>query len=59
LTTCIVSEKNWNTKEEKSKSTMHVLYWQKGTSWDEVMLSSTKIKPVTLIGELCLAGGII
>ena len=33
--------------------------WQKGTTWDEVMLSSEKIKLVAIaIIELCLSEGI-
>jgi len=33
--------------------------WQKGTSWDEAISNSEKIKPIALsIGKLCLAEGI-
>jgi len=34
------------------------IVWRKGTSWDEVTISSEDIKPVSLsIVELCLAEG--
>ena len=62
LTPCVVSEKNWNTKEDNDKPMMHVLYilrWQNATSWDEATPNSKEIKPIALsIVELCLGGGI-
>ena len=50
-TPCTVSEKNWNTKEDKGKPMMHVLYvlrWRKGTCQDEAMSNSEEIKHVAI-----------
>ena len=58
LTTCVLSEKNWNTKEDKSKSMIHALYallWRKGMSQNEAMSSSAR---VLSIAEPHLAEGI-
>ena len=64
-TLCLSAKKYWNTKEDKGKSMMYVLYilWlTKGTSWDKVTLNtpcSQEIKTVaSSIVEICLAGSI-
>ena len=59
LTSCIVSIKNWDTKEDKGKSMMHVLYvlqLAKRHILGQSGMNSEKIKPVPLcIVELCSA----
>ena len=40
----IVSKKKWDTKEDKGKHTLYVLWYAKGTSWNETMLTSEKKK---------------
>ena len=54
----IVSKTKWNTKKDKGKSEMHLLYvydWRKGTSQEKAMSNSEEIKPVAIcIVELCI-----
>ena len=55
LTSCIVSEKNWDTKGDKGKCVLFVhTAAGKDTSWDKEMSNSEEIKPS--IVELCLVG---
>ena len=56
------AKRKWDTKEDKGKSMMHVLYilrYAKGMSWDEATLNSKKIKSIALaIIELHFPEGI-
>ena len=38
----------WDTKEDKGSTVMQALYWQKGTSQDEAMLTSKETRSVFL-----------
>jgi len=58
-TPCIVSKKEWNTKEEKGKPMMHAFYALLLAKWHgsgQIDVEQCKIKPVALsIVELCFA----
>ena len=63
MTPCVVSEKSWNTKEDKDKcmhdTVLYVLQLAKRHISRQNHVNSEEIKPIALyIVELCLTGDI-